>query len=60
MHQGLIQTNPQLMYTLRHTGVRPGAVVTVTSSPGGVIVSSDGQAAKLPTEAAAHVLVAKH
>ncbi|WRZ87629.1 metal-dependent transcriptional regulator [Streptomyces sp. NBC_01007] len=55
----LIQTNPQLMHTLRHAGVQPGVVVSVTSSPGGVMVSSDGKAAELPTQAAAHVFVAK-
>ncbi|MGX1267108.1 metal-dependent transcriptional regulator [Streptomyces phaeoluteigriseus] len=55
----LIQTDPQLMCTLRHAGVQPGAVVSVTSSPGGVMVSSGGEAAELPTQAAAHVFVAK-
>jgi DtxR family Mn-dependent transcriptional regulator len=55
----LIQTDPELMYTLRHAGVRPGAVVSVTSSPGGVMVSSGGEAAELPTQTAAHVFVAK-
>lgn len=56
----LIQTDSQLMYTLRHAGVRPGAVVSVRSSPVGVLVSSGGAAAELPTRAAAHVFVAKH
>ncbi|MFD5520358.1 iron dependent repressor, metal binding and dimerization domain protein [Streptomyces sp. NPDC127066] len=55
----LIQTDPRLMYSLRRAGVRPGAVVSVTSSPGGVTVGSGGEAAELPTRAAAHVLVAK-
>jgi DtxR family Mn-dependent transcriptional regulator len=55
----LIQTDPQLMYALRHAGVRPGAVVSVTSSPGGVMVGSGGEAAKLPMQTAAHVFVAK-
>ncbi|MER5432175.1 metal-dependent transcriptional regulator [Streptomyces sp. NPDC002588] len=55
----LIQTNPQLMSTLRHAGVQPGAVVSVTSSPGGVMVSSGREAAELPTQAAAHVFVAE-
>jgi DtxR family transcriptional regulator, Mn-dependent transcriptional regulator len=54
-----IQTDPQLMYTLRHAGVRPGAIVRVTSSPGGVMVGSDGEAAELPTQTAAHVFVTK-
>lgn len=47
------------MYTLRHAGVQPGAVVSVTSSPGSVMVGSGGKAAELPTQAAAHVFVAK-
>ncbi|MEV7682677.1 metal-dependent transcriptional regulator [Streptomyces sp. NPDC088341] len=55
----LIQTDPQLMYTLRRAGVRPGAVVSVTSSPGGVMVGSGGEAAELPAETAAHVFVSK-
>ncbi|MFF4546039.1 metal-dependent transcriptional regulator [Streptomyces sp. NPDC001435] len=54
-----IQTDPQLMYTLRHAGVRPGAVVSVTSSPGVVMVGSGGEAAELPAQSAAHVFVAK-
>ncbi|MEU6407631.1 metal-dependent transcriptional regulator [Microbispora sp. NPDC046933] len=54
-----IQTDLRLMYTLRHAGVRPGAVVNVTSSPGGVTVGSGGKAAKLPKRTAAHVFVAK-
>ncbi|MCZ4511244.1 FeoA domain-containing protein, partial [Streptomyces sp. ActVer] len=55
----LIQTDPRLMRTLRRTGVRPGAVVSVTSSPGGVLVGSGGEAAELPAQTAAHVFVAK-
>ncbi|MFD3307508.1 metal-dependent transcriptional regulator [Streptomyces sp. NPDC058694] len=55
----LIQTDPPLMRTLRHAGVRPGAVVSVTSSPGGVTVSGGGEAAELPTRTAAHVIVAQ-
>ncbi|MFD7453528.1 metal-dependent transcriptional regulator [Kitasatospora sp. NPDC059827] len=56
----LVQTDPRLMYTLRHAGVRPGAVVSVTSSSGGVTVSSGGEATELPTQTAAHVFVAEH
>ena len=55
-----IQTDAQLMYLLRHAGVQPGAVVSVTWLPGGVMVGSGGEAAELPTQAAAHVFVAKH
>ncbi|MBX9398763.1 metal-dependent transcriptional regulator [Streptomyces sp. TRM72054] len=55
-----IQTDPELMHTLRHAGVQPGAVVNVTSLPGGVTVGSGGEVAELPTQAAAHVFVAEH
>ena len=54
-----IQTDAQLMYTLRRAGVQPGAVVSVTSAPGGVLVSSGGEAAELDKEIAAHVFVAR-
>ncbi|WP_432076052.1 metal-dependent transcriptional regulator [Streptomyces wuyuanensis] len=54
-----IQTDPRMMYVLRHAGVQPGAVVSVTSSPGGVMVGSGGEAAELPAHAAAHVFVAE-
>ncbi|MFJ2885505.1 iron dependent repressor, metal binding and dimerization domain protein [Streptomyces sp. NPDC087305] len=54
-----IQTDPQLMYALRYAGVQPGVVVTVTPSPGGVTVGTDGKAAELPTQSAAHVFVAR-
>ncbi|WP_267246465.1 metal-dependent transcriptional regulator [Streptomyces sp. PR69] len=53
-----IQSDPRLMRTLRRAGVRPGAVVSVTPSPGGVTVGSGGEAAELPTQAAAYVFVA--
>ncbi|MFC8670197.1 iron dependent repressor, metal binding and dimerization domain protein [Streptomyces sp. NPDC057199] len=56
----LIQTDPRLMRTLRQAGVRPGAVVSVTSSPGGVTVGDGGAAsAEFPTRTAAHVFVAR-
>ena len=54
-----IQNDPHLMLTLRHAGVQPGAVVRVTSVPGGVTVSSRGEAAQLPTQTAAYFFVAK-
>ena len=53
-----IQTDAQLINTLRRAGVQPGAVVSVTSAPGGVLVSSGGEAAELDNEIAAHVFVA--
>ena len=55
-----IQTDPQLMYALRHAGVRPGAVVNVTSSPGRVRVGSSGEFTELPAQTAAHIFVAEH
>ncbi|WP_328855331.1 metal-dependent transcriptional regulator [Microbispora hainanensis] len=54
-----LQTDPRLMYALRQAGVRPGAVVNVTSSPGGLLVGSSGERAELPTRTAAHIFVAK-
>jgi DtxR family Mn-dependent transcriptional regulator len=54
-----IQTDAQVMYTLRRAGVQPGAVVSVTDSPGGVLVGSGGEAAELDAELASHVFVAK-
>ena len=54
-----IQADAQLMYTLRRAGVQPGAVVSVTESPAGVLVGSSGEAAELGSEIAAHVFVAK-
>jgi DtxR family Mn-dependent transcriptional regulator len=54
-----IQTDAQLMYTLRRAGIQPGAVVSVTSSAGGVLVGSGGEAAELSSDIASHVFVAK-
>ncbi|GAA4687393.1 metal-dependent transcriptional regulator [Streptomyces chumphonensis] len=55
-----IQTDSQLMYTLRRAGVQPGSVVTVTPASGGAVhVGSGGEAAELQGEVAAHVFVAK-
>jgi DtxR family Mn-dependent transcriptional regulator len=54
-----IQTDAQLMYTLRRAGVQPGAVVSVTQSAGGVLVGSGGEAAELSSGVASHVFVAK-
>jgi DtxR family Mn-dependent transcriptional regulator len=54
-----IQTDAQLMFTLRRAGVQPGAVVSVSEAPGGVLVSSGGEAAELDREIAAHVFAAK-
>jgi DtxR family Mn-dependent transcriptional regulator len=54
-----IQTDAQLMYTLRRAGVQPGSVVSVTESAGGVLVGSGGEAAELESDTASHVFVAK-
>ncbi len=54
-----IQADCRLMYALRYAGVRPGTVVSVTSSSVGVMVSNDGRTAELPTQIAAHVFVAR-
>ncbi len=52
-----VQTDEALMSMLRRTGVRPGAVVTVTTSAGGILVGSGGEAAELTSEVATHVFV---
>ncbi|MYW05757.1 metal-dependent transcriptional regulator [Streptomyces sp. SID3343] len=53
-----LQTDAQLMYTLRRAGIRPGAVVSVHESAGGVMAGSGGEAAELPPDVASHVFVA--
>jgi len=52
-----LQTDPEAMATLVRAGVRPGAVVTVAPSPGGLLVGSGGEAVELGSAAAAHVFV---
>ncbi|QOV39974.1 metal-dependent transcriptional regulator [Streptomyces ferrugineus] len=54
-----VQADARLMYAVRYAGVRPGAVVCVTSSPGGVTVGSGRVTAELPAPTAAHVFVTK-
>ncbi|MFE5633941.1 metal-dependent transcriptional regulator [Streptomyces sp. NPDC056543] len=56
---GPIQTDTQLMYTLRRAGVQPGSVVSVTESAGGVLLSSGGEVTQLGAEAASFIFVAK-
>jgi DtxR family Mn-dependent transcriptional regulator len=53
-----LQVDAQLMYTLRRAGVRPGAVISVHESSGGVLAGSGGEAAELSPEVASHVFVA--
>jgi DtxR family transcriptional regulator, Mn-dependent transcriptional regulator len=55
-----IQTDAQVMQTLRRAGVQPGASVSVTpGAGGGVQVGSGGEAAELEPGVAMHVFVAK-
>ncbi|WP_129840874.1 metal-dependent transcriptional regulator [Streptomyces sp. RFCAC02] len=55
-----IQTDAQVMQTLRRAGVRPGASVSVSTGAGGSVqVGSGGEAAELEPSVAMHVFVAK-
>lgn len=55
-----IQTDPQVMHTLRRAGVQPGSSVSVRpGDDGGVLVGSGGEAAELEAAVAMHVFVAK-
>ncbi|MFG3056230.1 metal-dependent transcriptional regulator [Kitasatospora sp. NPDC048239] len=54
-----IQTDGELMRTLRRAGIRPGSTVKVTAGIGGVLVGSGDNAAELGKEIAAHVFVAQ-
>ncbi|MFE0462078.1 metal-dependent transcriptional regulator [Kitasatospora sp. NPDC058965] len=54
-----IQTDEELMRTLRRAGIRPGATVTVAPAIGGVLVGDGEQAAQLGKDIAAHVFVAQ-
>jgi DtxR family Mn-dependent transcriptional regulator len=53
-----LQTDEALMTTLRRAGVQPGGVVTVSASPGGILVGSGGESAELTRQVASHVFVA--
>jgi DtxR family Mn-dependent transcriptional regulator len=52
-----LQTDAVLMASLRRAGVRPGEVVKVTTSAGGVLVGSGMEYAELEPDVAAHVFV---
>ncbi|WP_062217039.1 metal-dependent transcriptional regulator [Streptomyces sp. NBRC 109706] len=55
-----VQTDQQVMQTLRRAGVQPGASVSVSSAAaGGVQVGSGGESAELDSQVAMHVFVAK-
>jgi len=53
-----IQDNQELMTSLGRAGVRPGEVVKVRLTDGGVLVGSGMEYAELETALAAHVFVA--
>ncbi|MFE9424534.1 metal-dependent transcriptional regulator [Kitasatospora sp. NPDC006697] len=53
-----IQTDEELMRTLRRAGIRPGATVRVAPAGGGLLVGSGTDAAELGKEIAQHVFVA--
>ncbi|MEU6231834.1 metal-dependent transcriptional regulator [Kitasatospora sp. NPDC047058] len=54
-----IQTDGELMRTLRRAGIRPGSTVRVTAGVGGVLVGSGDNAAELGKDIASHVFVAQ-
>ncbi len=54
-----VQDDEGLMRALERAGARPGATVTVSRSPGGLLVGSGGEYAELDLATAAHVLVAR-
>jgi DtxR family Mn-dependent transcriptional regulator len=55
-----IQTDSQLMATLRRAGVRPGAAVSVAhAAAGGILIGSSGESAEISRDTASHVFVAK-
>ncbi|MFC8453809.1 metal-dependent transcriptional regulator [Kitasatospora sp. NPDC057223] len=53
-----IQTDEELMRTLRRAGVRPGGTVQVTAGVGGILVGAGEEAVELGKDIAAHVFVA--
>jgi len=52
-----LQTNSELMSSLRRSGIRPGETVKVTRSPGGVLVGSAGEYVELDEATAALLFV---
>ncbi|ROS44346.1 metal-dependent transcriptional regulator [Amycolatopsis thermoflava] len=54
-----IQADTRLLNSLRRAGVRPGAVVSVRSSPHGVFVGTGGETTELRPQTASHVYVVK-
>jgi DtxR family transcriptional regulator, Mn-dependent transcriptional regulator len=54
-----VQKDAELMAELRRVGALPDATVTITSTVGGVEISSGDQAAQIPAKVAAHIFVAR-
>ena len=52
-----IQSDTALMSRLRRANARPGEVVKVTNSAGGVLVGSGGEYVELSADVASHVFV---
>ncbi len=52
-----LQTNSELMSSLRRSGIRPGETVKVTRSPGGVLVGSAGEYVELDAATAGLIFV---
>ncbi len=52
-----LQTNTELMSSLRRSGIRPGEKVKVSKSPGGVLVGSAGEYTELDSATAALIFV---
>jgi DtxR family Mn-dependent transcriptional regulator len=55
-----LQSEADVMSALHRAGARPGDVVRVRASAGGVLVGSGGETAELTRELAAHVFVSTH
>ncbi|RZS87481.1 DtxR family iron (metal) dependent repressor [Motilibacter rhizosphaerae] len=53
-----VQTDPDLLATMRRIGLRPGAVVTVRATGEGFLVGSGGESAELDRADGLHVFVA--
>ena len=52
-----LQTNSELMSSLRRSGVRPGETVKVSKSPGGILVGSAGEYAEVDDATASLIFV---
>jgi DtxR family transcriptional regulator, Mn-dependent transcriptional regulator len=52
-----LQTDSALMSRLRRAGVQPGAAVTISVSPEGLLVGSGGETTEISTVVASHVFV---